>query len=64
MHFLHRGPCVDQQTYKRGYLALTAQFYRITFQLMLSLATQAVVLGLWFAVIGGAIIELVRLRQS
>lgn len=41
--------------------------FRIMFQLMVGLATQAVVpvvLGLWFAVIGGAIIGLVRLRQS
>lgn len=40
---------------------------KILFQTMLSLASQAivpVVLGLWIAVIGGAIIGLLRLRQS
>jgi hypothetical protein len=41
--------------------------FRIAFQTMFALASQSVVpvvLGLWIAVIGGAIIGLVRLRQS
>jgi hypothetical protein len=41
--------------------------FKVLFQVMLNLAAQALVpmvLGLWMAVIGGAIIGLVRLRQS